>query len=348
MLVKIMYYACLAFWASLSVAQTQTSKPPLTLFIWEDYVDESVLEDWQAETGIPIKQVYYDDEAQSSLVISGHKAAHIDVVLIGDSAIKFLSQAGHLFPVNKEQDRDVFWPDACGTYGRHYLWGTYGIVYRSDKVKNPITSWYDLLKPTEELSGHIGMLGQADELISPSLAALGYPVSSTNDDELKEAFDLLKKQSPHVATYDYIYTYTTINPDQDEIWAATAYSGDHVGLNELQGSDNWQYVIPKEGAIVWVDCLAITMGTKRKQEAQAFIDFLSRKEMSARSAETLGTATPYKDALPLLSSEALDDTSIYLDNDALQRSTIFKELKGADILKRTRIKDALIRYHDIN
>lgn len=348
MLVKVIYYVFMACLASWSVAQEQTTKPPLTLFIWEDYIDESVLDDWQTETGIPVNQVFYDDEALSSLILSGHKASDIDVALIGNSAIRFLSQAGFLYPVSKERDRDVFWPDACGPYGRHYLWGTYGIVYRSDKVKSPITSWSDLLQPTAELSGHIGMLGQADELISPPLAALGYSVSSTNDDELKEAFELLKKQSPHVATYDYIYTYITINPDQDEVWAATAFSGDHVGLNELQGGDNWQYIIPKEGTIVWVDCLAITIGTKRKQEAQAFIDFLSRKEMSARSAETLGTATPYKDALPLLSSEALNDKSIYLDRDALQRSTIPKELRGADILKRTRIKDAIIRYHDIN
>ncbi|MCO4785513.1 polyamine ABC transporter substrate-binding protein [Marinomonas atlantica] len=344
---NFMVCSAIIFGAS-SVPSVHAENAPLTFFTWEDFVDETVIEEWEAQTGIPIHLVLYDDEGERNLGLSGHNASNIDVVVIDNATINILSQAGHLFPVSQEQDREKFWPQACGNYGRHYLWGTYGIVYRNDKVDVPITSWMQLMDPVPELSGHIGMLGQADELLTSSLAALGFPIDTEDESHLKEAFKLLKKQSPHVATYDYIYTFISTFPENEDIWLAPAYSGDQDGLNEKQGVDYWQYVIPDQGAVVWVDCLAISMKSKRKEEAQAFIDYLSRKEISARNAERFWTASPYKDSIPFIDKEVLNDKSIYLDSDVLLMSTLYKELKGMDILRRTRIKDALIRYYDSN
>ncbi|WP_417505790.1 polyamine ABC transporter substrate-binding protein [Marinomonas gallaica] len=345
---KTMAYSAVLFSAMLS-ASVQADNAPLTLFTWEDFVGESVIEEWEKQTGIPIHLVLYDDEAQRNLILSGHNAENIDVVVVDNSTIRVMSQAGHLYPVEQEVRREKFWPEACGRYGRHYLWGTYGIVYRSDKIDRQVSSWMDLLDPVEELRGHVGMLGQADELLTTALAALGYPIDTYSETHLKEAFQLLKHQSHFVETYDYIYSYVSNSPDQEDIWIAPAYSGDQEGLNELQGGDAlWQYTIADEGAIVWVDCLAIPMESKRKEEAQAFINFLSRAEISARNTDRLWVASPYKDAVPYIDSEILNDKSIYLDAKAIQNSTLFKELKGVDILKRTRIKDALIRYHDSN
>lgn len=326
----------------------QANPLTLTLYTWEDYTDQTVLDEWEAETGIPIRQVYFDDEAQRNLVLSGYVSSQIDVVVLDSPSIKILSGAGYLYPVRKQTNRKTYWPSACGSYGRQYLWGSFGLVYRKDKLTNPPMSWKSLLVPSAELRGHVGMLGQADELMIPALSALGYPVNATEEDQLKEAFELLKSQSPHVSTYDYIYTYVSANPEQQDVWAAPAYSGDQYGLNELQGGDLWHYIIPDEGAIIWIDCLAITANSNNKEEAQAFIDFLTSKENSARSSATLWAASPYLDATSLIDEEVLNDPTVYLDSDALEKATLFQTLRGSDILQRTRIKDALIRYHDSN
>lgn len=323
-------------------------KPALTLYTWEDYMDPLVIEEWYNKTGIPINQVYYDDEAQRNLVLSGHAAKQIDMAIIDSASVFILSQAGHLYPVMQERGREEYWPNACTNYGKAYFWGTYGIVYRKDKLAAPLDSWYDLLHPQEPLRGHIGMLGLSDELLISALLALGYPSDSEEKEHLQAAFNLLKQQSKSVVTYDYLYTYIAANPNDDVVWAAPAYSGDQAGLNDVQGSSNWQYVIPKEGTTVWVDCFVITGGTNRKQEAQAFIDFLSTKEISARNAENVWLASPFYDVRPLLSPEILEDETVYLPDSLINETALFTVQKSTDILKRTRIKDALIRYHDIN
>ncbi|SBS33554.1 Spermidine/putrescine-binding periplasmic protein precursor [Marinomonas aquimarina] len=345
---KTIAYGALLFATFMAASTAQARAVTLTLYTWEDYTDPSLLDEWQAETGIAVKQVYFDDEAQRNLVLSGHASEQIDVAVVDSSTIRVLSGAGYLYPVTKQPKRETFLPSSCGAFGRPYLWGSYGLVYREDKLTEPLTSWQSLLTPSSELSGHIGMLGLADELIMPALSALGYSVNSTDERQIQETFKLLKVQSPHVATYDYIYTYVLANPEQQEVWAAPAYSGDQVGLNELQGADVWQYVIPDEGAIIWLDCLAITANSRYKEEAQALIDFLTQKENSAQSTETLWVASPYKDALDLIDEQVLQDPTVYLDSDTLEKAVLFQPLRGSDILKRTRIKDALIRYHDFN
>lgn len=320
----------------------------ITLYTWEDYTDQALLDEWEAETGVAVHQVYYDDEAQRNLVLSGHASGQIDIAIVDSANIGVLSGAGYLYPVRQEPQRETFWPSACGSYGRQYLWGSLGIVYRVDKLVEPPLNWKSLLVPSDELRGHVGMLGQSDEIIMPALSVLGYPKNSTQQSHLKEAFELLKTQSPHVATYDYIYTYVSAHPEQQNVWAAPAYSGDQYGLNDLQDGDLWQYIVPDEGAIIWIDCLAITANSRHKEEAQAFIDFLSSKENSARSSETLWVASPYLDASDLINEEVLNDPTVYLNSEELKKAMPYQTLRGSDILQRTRIKDALIRYHDSN
>lgn len=325
------------------------SKPlTLTFYNWEDFVDQSLIDEWEATTGIKIQQVFYDDEAERNLVLSGNANNQMDVVVVDNPSVKILSGAGHLYPIKKQADRETYWPSACGAYGRQYLWGSFGLVYRKDMLSEVPTGWKSLFNPSPELSGHLGMLGLADELIIPALLSLGYSSNETGEKELREAFELLKVQAQHVRTYEYIYTYVVSHPEQQDVWIAPAYSGDQDGLNQIQGDGLWHYILPEEGTIVWVDCLAISANSRNKEEAQAFIDFLTSKENSARSSETLWVASPYLDTKALVDEEVLNDQTVYLNSKMLDKATLFKSLKGSDMLQRTRIKDALIRYHDSN
>ncbi len=330
-----------------SHAHATSSKRPLNLLIWEDFLDEQVIEQWERETGIPIKQTYYDDEAQRNLVLSSSSKSNFDLVIVDQTSINVLGQAGYIYPVEPSY-KPQYWQESCGVYGRAYAWGTYGIGYRTDKLSNPINSWGDLMFPKNNLRGHISMLGQADELITSALASLEYPISASDEPSLREAFKLLKQQSSFVVTYDYIYSYIVENPESDEVWVAPMYSGDHEGLNEIQGIDSWTYVIPEEGAIVWMDCLAIVASSGKKSEAQDFIDFLSREDITALNTEALGVATPFIDAVALQNEDFQSNRNVYLQDETLEKAMLFAPLAGDDMLKRIRIKDALIRYYDSN
>ncbi|MBM6550317.1 extracellular solute-binding protein [Marinomonas ostreistagni] len=329
-----------------SNAAAAEPRPTLTFLTWEDYISDEVIDQWYAKTGIPVKQVLFDDEAQRNLILTGSTVRQIDLAIVDRSSMDVLSRTGQLYPVRKSKGREAFFPDACGTYGQQYAWGSYGITYREDKLATPPTSWKALLNPTDEMAGHIGMLGQADELLAAALFALELsPVSNENND-LKSAFELLKQQSASVYSYEYIYTYISDNPKQDDIWVAPAYSGDQLGLNELQNTDAWRFVVPEDGSMVWIDCLAIPSKSTLKEQAQQFIDFLSEAKISALNSEELGVATPFKDAWQLQSEDVKQDGSVYLTAEQLDETRLFSGFKGTEILQRTRIKDALLRYHD--
>lgn len=322
-------------------------KEPLIFYTWEDYIDPSIIEDWEAETGVPVKLVFYDDDAQRNLVLSSEESSQVDVTIVDNASMRVITGAGLLDRVPKS-NHETYWPEACGEYGRPYLWGSYGIAYRSDKIDFPITSWRNLLNPDQRLKGHIGMLGQADELLITALAGMGYPINTANDTFLKQAFNLLKHQSHFVATYDYLYTYTLNNPEQDNIWIAPAYSGDQHGLNMIQGIDSWEFVVPEEGAIVWLDCISILESSNMKENALAFIEYLNRLDIGARNAEYLQTASPYKEVWTLISDKLRRDFSVYIGSETPSKTVPFEGVPGKEILKRTRIKDALLRYYDSN
>ena len=326
--------------------EAQEQREPLVFYTWEDFIDPSLIEAWEEQSGIPVKVIFYDDEGLRSLVLSrSDLAAKIDVAIVDNATMHVLQEAGHLSEIPSAR-YEQFWPDACTGFGRPYLWGVYGLVYRQDKMQSNISSWRDILNPKSYLKGHIGMLGQADELMTTALAGMGYPIDSTDEMYLRQAFSLLKLQSEYVTTYDYIYSFILSDPENNDLWVAPAYSGDQYGLNEIQGIDAWRFVVPEEGAIVWVDCLIIPASSIRKDEALAFIDFITRLDNSAQNSEYLWTASPYKEVTSLVSAELREDQTIYLDKDSLAKAIPFKDMKGTDILQRTRIKDALLLYYD--
>lgn len=328
-------------------ASLASAREPLNVLIWEDFIDPDVLTEWTQKTGIPVQQTYYDDESERDLILAGKSASYFDVVIVNESAVNQMGEAGYLhsLKVNDKHWRE-FWPQACGSYGVPYLWGTYGIIYRKDKVQAPVRSWKELLSPREELTGHIGMLGQPDELLTSAFLALGYPVDSNNQTHLEDAFELLREQSKHVFNYEYIYSYIADNPESDDIWAAPAYSGDAASLNELQNKDVWEFVKPKEGLTVWVDCWAIVASSSRVDDAQKFINFMSRDEISAKSSEAMYAASPFKDAVLIQNPDFQEDTTVYLTEKELELANLFPSFSGNDMLQRLRIRDALIRYYD--
>ena len=325
-------------------AATQT---PLTFLVWEDYISTDIVEQWYEQTNAPLKEVWFDDEAQNNLILTGSGDHGIDVAIVPSSGLNVLDSSEYLYPVRKNHDQAVFWPNACGDYGQQYAWGAYGIVYREDKLRAPVTSWSALLSPSEELTGHIGMLGQPDELITSALLALNLPPASNNPDDLKKAFELLRHQASSVVTYDYIYTYVSGNPTQNDVWVAPAYSGDEFALNELQETSAWKFVLPDDGIMIWIDCLVIPSKSSSKVLAQQFIDFLSQPQISASNNEYLGAETPFKESHQLQSTHNESVRSLYENAEQWEGLVHrFSNFNGKEILQRMRIKDALMRYHD--
>ncbi|MDE1461223.1 polyamine ABC transporter substrate-binding protein [Spartinivicinus poritis] len=323
----------------------------LILFNWQEYLSEKVVQQWQEQTGIALKQVYYDSDEMRDEILATQSSEQYDLVIIDSTSAQLFGKNNKLLPLTSTEVKNISnterrWLRSCGNFGVPYFWGTTGIAYRADKVKSPPTSWQDLLAPSPELAGHIGMLEDYTDTLIPALRASGHPIYSENVDHLKAAYTLLKQQLPKVLTYDYIISYISAKPDDEELFMALAYSGDEYTLNDIVGKEVWKFAVPKEGTSLWVDCIAVLASSKNKQNALAFINFLNKPDIAALNANETGSATANKAAMPLIDTELKNDKSLYPSVEILDKSEPYRIISDKSMTQRNRIMRALSKDHE--
>ena len=222
----------------------------LNLLIWEAYIDEQILADFTAETGIEVRQTFYDSgDARDEILADPN--SNVDAVVTNENGAKLYGNRGIIMALDAAnvpalKDYAESWTKRCGGYGVPYLWGTMGILYRSDKVTTAPASWADLMKPAESLRGHIAMYDDHAEAFVAPLVLLGKSVNANDNESLKAAYALMKAQAPYVLTYDYVIT-SVQSPDKGpNIYMALGYSGDQYTLNDKVNAPGlWRYVVPR-------------------------------------------------------------------------------------------------------
>ncbi|RDH45268.1 polyamine ABC transporter substrate-binding protein [Zooshikella ganghwensis] len=339
----------LLFFIILTAASTSADE--LVIFNWQEYLSPHVIERWEKETGWRIHQIYYDVDEMRDEVLASEVAEQFDLVVIDSISAQLFGKNNKLVSITRSEVSNLVniqkrWTQSCGNFGVPYFWGTVGIVYRADKIDTKPVSWRALIEPEESLFGHIGMHEDFTDTLIPVLKLSGYSIYSENNDHLKAAYQLLRKQIPAVMTYDYVISYISAKPDDEELYMAIGYSGDQHTLNDLTGKDSWQYIVPDEGTSLWIDCFSVLSHSTKKQQALSFINFLNNAENAAINAKDIGYATTNKSAIELLPSEVKNDKSIYPDQDVLDRSEPYRIISDKNMSQRNRVMRALRKEHE--
>ncbi|MCP8895750.1 spermidine/putrescine ABC transporter substrate-binding protein [Shinella daejeonensis] len=344
-----------AFLAAVSLGALTVSAPalanPVNLLIWEAYLDPQILVDFTTETGIEVRQTYYDSGDARDKILSD-PSSNVDVVVSSENGARLYGKRGILAPLDTQElasaaDYPEEWISRCGGYGLPYLWGTMGILYRSDMVSPSPGSWADLMRPAEGLRGHIAMYDDHAEAFVAPLVMLGKSVNANDDESLREAYALMKAQSPYVLTYNYVITSIQSPTHGPHIYMALGYSGDQHVLNEKAGTPGiWRYVVPTEGTLSWLDCISVNERSKNKPDAQRLVDFISSAKNAAKNALHLSMPTPNKAALALIPEHIRSDPEIYAAPEILARSQFQQELTVHSVQARRRILSSLAQFSD--
>ncbi len=323
----------------------------LKLLNWEAYLAPSVIKQWQAETGIKIEQIFFDNDERRDAMLVDAKRHGIDLAVVDETASRLFGKRGIIFAPTPEQAPNLQhltprFQEQCGRDSVPYMWGTMGIVYRADKVTQAPTSWSALIQPAPYLKGHVGMMNDITDMLAPALFMQQQSINTEDPQVLKGTFGLLKAQVPSVLTYDYAITYLQSNAKAQQLYMALAYSGDQHVLNDVSGSKHWRYAVPKEGTVLWVDCLTAVSGSKHREASIRFIDFLNRPDVAARNAEALWVATPNAAAMKLLEADFRKDREVFPPPEIMAKSQRYLPLSNAGQLLRKRITSAIIKLHD--
>src|SRR5690554_4571280 len=187
----------------------------------------------------------------------------------------------------------------------------------------------DAIPNIENVSEQFQGLNDPRETIGAALIYLGYSLNETSEDALQEAADLIR--ASNVTTFDSDqYPDNLVN---GEVPVSHGYSGNFfTTFAETENPDNWEYVIPEEGATLWVDNLAIPTAADHPCTAHTFINFLLDAENGAQLSEWTLYATPNAAAEELLDPEIREDPAIYPDDETFERLETIQDQGDAEIL----------------
>lgn len=332
-----------------ALAQART----VNVYNWSDYIDPGILQNFTKETGIRVVYDTYDNNEILETKLLAGKSGY-DVVAPSGPFLQRLIKAGVFQKLDKAKLPNFkhLWPEVMGRlavfdpgnlYAVNYMWGTTGIGVNLAKVRErlgqiPLNSWDIVLKP--ELIAKlkdcgVHMLDAPEDIVPGVLNALGLSPDSKKVDDLNRAGETLFRIRGNVQKFHSSeYINGLANGD---ICLAVGYSGDVLQARkraeEAKNGVDVAYLIPREGALMWFDSLAIPADAKNVAEAYALIDYLMRPEIAAANTNFVSYASGNLSARDKVKPEILNNPGVYPDPATFQR--LFTNTAYDDRIQRT-------------
>ena len=306
----------------------------VNFYNWSDYIDPTVLEDFTKETGIKVKYDTFDsNDMLETKLLAGRTGYDVVVptayflarqIKVGVFQKLDKSKLPNLKNAWDEITRRLAAYDPGNEYAVNYMWGTTGIGFNVKKAREilgaagKIDSWDIGFKP-EILAKFkdcgVHMLDSADDVLSAALKYLGLNPNTTDQKEIERAAEVLMKVRPFVRKFhssEYLNALAS-----GEICLVLGFSGD-IKQAQKRAAEAKQgieigYAIPKEGAQLWFDNLAIPKDAGNVAEALELINFLMKPEIAAKNSNLIDYANGNKASQAFIDKRILDDRTIYPD-----------------------------------
>lgn len=310
----------------------------LYVYNWGEYIDESVIEEFEEETGITVVYDLFETNEEMYPIIEAGAVSY-DVVCPSDYMIQKMRKNNLLAEINFDNVPNISQIDPAymemskafdpeNKYSVPYCWGTVGILYNTKRLEElgvePPSKWADLWD--ERLSGEILMQDSVRDAFMVALKKDGFSMNSTRVEELQQAKQALVEQKPLVQAY-------VIDQVRDKMIGGEAavgviYSGEMLYIQEEAanlGLDyTLEYVLPEEGTNLWLDSWVIPANAKNKENAEKWIDFLCRPEIAKKNFEYITYPTPNKGTFDLLDEELQNNKTVFPDTDTLVNCEVFE------------------------
>lgn len=303
---------------------------------WSDYIANDTLPTFTKQTGIRVQYDVVDsNETLEAKVLMGNSGFDV-VVPTARPFIERQIQAGAYQKVDKSKlpnlknlnpliMKKLAEVDPGNQYAVPYMWGTTGIGVNVKKVKAllgdnvSLDSWDLIFKPEnlKKLSGcGVAIVDAPTDVMAISLNYLHKdPHSQNPDDYNKDVKALWQSIRPYI-TYFHPSQYLNDLANGD-ICIAVGYSGDVLqarnrAIDARRGNDI-QYIIPKEGAVIWIDAMVIPKDAEDVENAHTFINYILDPKVVANISNHISYANPNDAAKPYLLPEILNNPAIYPD-----------------------------------
>lgn len=311
----------------------------LRIYNWSDYIEKSVLEDFTKETGIKITYDVFDsnDVLETKMLAGG---SGYDIVVPTGPYLTRLINAKVFQKLDKSKLPNLknMWPlitertaiyDPGNEYSINYMWGTTSLGYNVAKIKAampdaPVDSWDMIFKPevaSKFKDCGVHLLDSADDILPAALHYLKLNPDSKDPEDIKKAGALLETIRPNIQKF---HSSEFINAlANGDICLAVGFSGDILqGATRAAEAKNGVEVVlsvPKEGAQMWFDQLAIPADAKNVAEAHLFLDYMMRPEVIAKASNYINYANGNLASQKFIDEAILKNPNIFPDEAMLKR-----------------------------
>lgn len=318
---SLLFTACGTKDNSENNANSGASKDKGSVYVynWGEYIDPDVITQFEKETGIEV--IYNDFQTNEEMYpLIEKKAVQYDVVCPSDYMIQKMAEHDLLAEINYDnvpniknidpaylKKAEIF--DPGNKYSVPYCWGTVGILYNKTMVDEPIDSWEAIFD--EKYNDNILMMDSIRDAYMISLISLGYDQNTTDEAQIEEATEKLKKQHPLVQAY--VVDQVRDKMINEEAALGVIYSGEAIYTQ--RENEDLVYVVPKEGSNVWIDGWVIPKNCQNKENAEAWINFMCREDIALKNFEYITYSTPNKAARELIEDEDIRNSTIAFPGD---------------------------------
>lgn len=303
----------------------------LNVYNWSDYIAEDTIAKFEAETGIKVNYDVFDsNEVLEGKLLTG--STGYDIVVPSASFIERQIKAGVFQKLDRSRLKNygnldkailqrVGLHDPGNLHAIPYMWGTTGFGYNVKKVRQimpnaPVDSWDMLFKPeivSRLKDCGVTLLDAPTEVFESVRNYLGLDPNSQDAKDLKAAEELVTSVRPYIR---YFHSSQNINDlANGDICIAMGWSGDILiardRAEEAGQGVEIAYTIPKEGAVIWFDVMAIPAGAPHPENGHKFLDFIMRPEIVADISNYVFYANANAAATPFVDKEVTADPSIY-------------------------------------
>jgi spermidine/putrescine transport system substrate-binding protein len=304
---------------------TISQKPTLRMLAWVGYEEPDFIKEVERRTGAKIEvKTYVGGDKMMSLFKAAPNA--YDLIVVDAEYGSELFEDGKLIklPASAWKAPDLFAPFSRGepakkagdVYGVVVRWGAVGLVYNTDHITQKEASSYSILwnaKLKDKVGifdwylPNMGVLSKfylANHPRSPAEQGSSFSLTQSELDGLKS---LLIKLRPQVRSFQANTGDVISDLKSGDVWI-TPGIGEWAAASLKEQSQPIEWIVPKEGGIMWIECLAIPSSSRQHDLAKKVIAAIRDPKVLALLAwrKAYVSQSPSKSSYKYLTKERRD------------------------------------------
>ena len=321
---------CILVTLALMLPVCASAQEVVNVFNWEDYIDESVLAQFEQETGIHVNYMRFTTNEDMIVQVEANPGA-FDVCFPSDYIVERMLSKDMLAEIDYDKVPNAQYIlanlrspdyDPNNVHSLPYMWGTVGILYNTTMVEEPVDSWGILWD--SKYKSNVFMLDSFRDSMGVTLKYLGHSMNTRDIIALESCKDKLIEQKKNGIVKAYQVDETKDKMVAGEAALAVMWSGDAQYAIDL--NPDLAYSIPSEGSNIWIDAMVIPKNAQNMDNALKFVDFLCRPDIAQKNCEAIWYSSPNRGAIELMGEDYTENPVMNPTDEEVARCEFFHDI----------------------